>query len=106
MMWPGCELAPRAQWSSTGQDAAVGLHLVRSYSPFDHSYRKEVLARVDGSWRKQRDRLRHCCANRAIWIHSCKSVLHCSLFLQRAELAYSASAGFQVVLVNTASPNL
>jgi len=85
--WPWCELAPKAQWSGIGKDAAVGLHLVRSYSPFDHSGRKEILARMDDSWRKQRDRLRDCCANRAIWIHTRKSILSCALFLQSAELA-------------------
>ena len=45
------------------------------------------MAGMDGSWCKQRDRLRDCCPNRAIWIHTRQSILHCALFLQRVELA-------------------
>jgi hypothetical protein len=70
---------------------------VHSYGVFNHSCRKENLARVDDRWRKQRNRLRHCGANRAIWIHTRESILHCPLFLQRVELAQPAGVGFEVV---------
>jgi hypothetical protein len=75
-----------------GDRAPTGLHLVRSYSPFDHSRRKESLARMDGRWCKQRHRLRNRCSNRAIWIHTREPILHCALFLQRVELAWPARA--------------
>jgi hypothetical protein len=70
-----------------GDRAPTGLHLVHSYGAFDYSRRKESLARVDDSWRKQRGHLRNSCPNRAIWIHTRESILHCALFLQRLELA-------------------
>ena len=76
---------------------------MRSYSFFDDPYRKEILARVDGGGCKQRDRLRNCCPNRPIWIHTRESILHCPLLLQRAELAKPASADFLVVLVNASA---
>jgi hypothetical protein len=60
---------------------------VRSYSLFDDSYRKEILARVDGSGCKQRDRMRDCYPNGPIWIHTRESILYCVLLLQRVELA-------------------
>ena len=70
---------------------------MRSYGPFDRAYRKKILARLDDSGGKQRDRLRNCCPDRAIRIHTRESILPCALFLQPSDLAQPPSADFQVV---------